>query len=189
MLHGRNAEAGSYSRFRCPTLEAVLVPGKVMLVASSTLPVPRLDAGVGVCEAIPALLHEEARPVLAPIPCRGGLPCIGGAKFCWLQAGSWGDSLLLPHKCTGLCINKSRCQLTRCDMNGPGNVSLSCIDWHTCDWCACFVSGIRDTTFTHSCMVKQLTVAVMYRCCITGTNTQNSSQELCLLSGILTPAA
>ena len=98
-----NAEAVRNSRFRGSTLEALLVPGKVVLVASSTRPVPRLDVGVRVCETIPALLHEEARPVLASVPCRGGPPGIGGAEVCW-QAGSWGDSLLLPYQCTGLCM-------------------------------------------------------------------------------------
>lgn len=85
------------SRLGCPTLEAGPVPGEVVLVALCTCPVPRLDVGIGVCETIPALLHEEAGPVLAPLPCiRGGAPGVGGAEVC-LHAGSRGDGLLLPY--------------------------------------------------------------------------------------------
>lgn len=99
------------SRLGCPTLEAGPVPGKVVLTALCTCPVPRLDVGVEVCEPIPALLHEEAGPVLAPVPCiGGGPPGIGGAEVCW-HAGSWGDGLLLPYQCTGLCTKTMKQQL------------------------------------------------------------------------------
>lgn len=70
-----------------------------MLVAGAAGPVPRLDIGLGVCEAIPTLLHEEARPVLASVPSRCVSAGIGGAEVCLLGC----HSLLLPYQSTGLC--------------------------------------------------------------------------------------
>lgn len=79
--------------FRSTTLITVCVPGKVVLAALSTLPVPRLGVNTWLLKTIPALLHEEARPVLPPV-LGAGIPIgVGGAQL----LGLWGYRFLFPH--------------------------------------------------------------------------------------------